>query len=378
LNRVVIIGALPESLLLFRGDLLKTMVTAGYAVTAMAAPADQGVIEQLKALGVRFKAYPVQRNGINPLRDTQTYFALRKALYELKPDVVLSYTIKPVIWGGIALKGMSATRFYALITGLGFAFQDGDSFLHTILTSLVIRLYRFSLTKASRVIFQNTDDRELFIAKQIIKIDKSELVNGSGVDLDHFAVANLPNNDVVFLTIGRLLGSKGFREYAKAARLVKLRYPKVLFKLVGPADPSLDGISLAEVKSWHDGGVIQYLGETRDVRPFINDCNVYVLPSYHEGMPRTVLEAMAIGRPILTTDVPGCRETVIVGENGYLVPKADPEALAERMIWFIENRDKLERMGQASRRIAEEKFEVHKINEKMLHIMGLKAARGTI
>jgi glycosyltransferase involved in cell wall biosynthesis len=372
-----LIGALPGSLINFRGDLLKELVAAGHEVTAMAGGEEPDVVRQLVDIGVSFRAYPIQRNGMNPLADLQTYLALRKALGDLKPDVVLSYTIKPVIWGGMALKGMSSAQFYALITGLGFAFYEGDNFIRTMLNVLVTHLYRASLSKASRVIFQNPDNRYLFISKQIIEKDKSELVNGSGVDVDHFVVAKLPDNDVVFLTIGRLLGSKGFREYAKAARLVKVRYPEVLFKLVGPVDPSPDGISLAEVQSWHNEGIIQYFGETRDVRPFINDCHVYVLPSYHEGMPRTVLEAMAIGRPILTTDVPGCRETVIPGENGYLVPKADAEALAKRMIWFIENRDELDRMGLASRRIAEKRFDVRKINAKMLQIMGLKAVNIT-
>ena len=189
--------------------------------------------------------------------------------------------------------------------------------------------------------------------------------------LNKFTVAPLPEEGMVFLTIGRLLGGKGFREYAMASCLVRKRYPDAVFRIVGPTDPSPDGISLDEVQQWQNEGTIQYLGETRDVRPFIAACHVYVLPSYHEGMPRTVLEAMAMGRPILTTDVPGCRETVVSGENGYLVPKADAGALAERMMWFIENRNQLERMGRASRSMAEERFDVRKVNAKILRIMGL-------
>jgi len=377
LSRVILIGALPESLINFRGNLLKELRAAGHDVTAMAAHTENHVVEKLAHLGVAFRAYPVQRNGLNPVNDFRTYFSLRRAFADLKPDVVLSYTIKPVIWGGMALKGMSNTRFYALITGLGFAFQDNDSVMHKTLSSLVTSLYRFSLKKASNVIFQNPDNRDLFIERKITEKNKCALVNGSGVDTVQFAVTKLPREGFVFLTIGRLLGSKGFREYAMAARMVKVRYPGVIFKLVGPADPSPDGISLTEVKNWHDEGVLQYLGETSDVRPFINDCHVYVLPSYDEGMPRTVLEAMSMGRPILTTDVPGCRETVESGENGYLVPKSNPEALAECMIWFIENRDQLDGMGKTSRRIAEDKFDVHKINAKMLQIMGLNTVNIT-
>ncbi len=375
MSRVVVIGALSESLINFRGELLKALAGAGHEVTAMAGTVAPDVVKRLSSIGVSFRAYPVQRNGMNPVADLQTFLALRKVLRELKPDVVLSYTIKPVIWGGIASKGISRIRFYALITGLGFAFNEGKSFKQRMLTMLVSRLYRFSLSRASRIIFQNPDNRDFFEQKHIIDKDKSSLVNGSGVDLAVFTATPLPQGkDVIFLTIGRLLGAKGFREYTKAACLVKARYPETIFRLVGPMDPSPDGISLAEVEEWQNAGIIQYLGETHDVRPFIADCHVYVLPSYHEGMPRTVLEAMAIGRPILTTDVPGCRETVVPEKNGFLVPKADAGVLADRMIWFIENRDKWDRMGQYSRRLAEEKFDVHRINENMLDIMRLKVS----
>lgn len=371
MSRFVIIGTSPQYLINFRGHLLKAVLSEGHTVTAMAAKAEAPVVEQLKLMGIAFRAFPVQRNGLNPFRDLQTFFSIRKALDELKPDVILSYTIKPVIWGGLALKGgKSSTRFYALITGLGFAFQNGNV-LRRFLTALVTCLYRISLSRATRVIFQNQDNLDLFASWKIVSKNKCALVNGSGVDLGHFTPTPLHDKDITFLAIGRLLGEKGFREYAKAASLVKARYPETIFRLVGPEDPSPDGIPFKEVREWQSSGWIEYLGKTDDVRPFVSDCHIFVLPSYHEGMPRTVLEAMAMGRPILTTNVPGCRDTVICGENGYLVPKSDAEALAERMIWFIENRDKLASMGRVSRLMAEEKFSVDKVNEKMLCIMGL-------
>jgi glycosyltransferase involved in cell wall biosynthesis len=240
-----------------------------------------------------------------------------------------------------------------------------------LLTLLATGLYRSSLSRAARVIFQNPDNQEMFVSRGIVERNKCALVNGSGVDLDRFAVAPLPGQEVVFLAIGRLLGEKGFREYAQAARLVKDRYPNAVFRLVGPEDPSPDGIPMTEVRNWHARGWLEYLGATEDVRPFIADSHVFVLPSYHEGMPRTVLEAMAMGRPILTTDVPGCRETVISGGNGYLVPRADAPALANRMIWCIENRQELARMGALSRKLAEERFDAHRVNRELMNIMGL-------
>lgn len=370
MTNILVIGALPDSLTNFRGELIRSMVAAGHHVTAMASPASQEQIAAIKALGADFCSFPVQRNGLNPFKDLQTLFALRKAFCQLDPDIVLAYTIKPVIWGGLALRGFPTVRFYALITGLGFAFQE-NGILRKFLSTLVTWLYSLSLSRSERVVFQNSDNRELFIARKIVENDKCELVNGSGVDLARFAVAPFPSIPPVFLAIGRLLGEKGFREYAQAAKQVKLRFPETEFRLVGPPDPSPDGIILDEVKRWQADGCIEYLGSARDVRPLIADSHVYVLPSYHEGMPRTVLEAMSMGRPILTTDVPGCRETVVPSENGWLVPKADAKALAERMTWFIENRDQWQRMGQRSRQMAKERFDVHTINQELMQIMGL-------
>jgi glycosyltransferase involved in cell wall biosynthesis len=370
MSHILIIGALPESLLNFRGDLSKTLITIGCKVTAMAAQTDRDIISRLAKIGIDFKPFPVQRNGLNPISDLKTLLTLLKTFQTLRPDTVLAYTIKPVIWGGLATRGTPSIRFYALITGLGFAFQ-GDSLKRKLLSKLVSMLYRTALKGADRVIFQNPDNLAEFVSRNIVQVTKCALINGSGIDIKRYAYTALPTGGPVFLTIGRLLGEKGFREYAMAAQIVKQRYPDTIFQLLGPEDPSPDGLSMNEVNNWQKKGMIVYLGSTSDVRPYIKSCHIYVLPSYHEGMPRTVLEAMSIGRPILTTDVPGCRETVLSGENGYLVPKADIEALAERMIWFIENRDQWQRMGEASRRMAEERFDVHKINADLMRIMKL-------
>jgi len=369
---VVLIGALPESLTNFRGDLIRALVSSGHQVTTMAAFANADHVHAIESLGASFRSFPVQRSGLNPWRDVQTLLSLRKAFHELKPDVVLAYTIKPVILGGLALSGISGVSFFALITGLGFAFQ-GQSLARKILTRVVSGLYRAGLARAAGVMFQNEDNRDVFIFRRLVSASKCVVVAGSGVDVSRFDVAELPASTPVFLLIARLLGEKGLREYAQAARLVKQRYPDAVFRLLGPADPSPDGVPLQEVHDWNAQNVVEYLGSTADVRPFIAGCHVYVLPSYHEGMPRTVQEAMAMGRPILTADVPGCRETVVPGENGFLVSKGDVEALADRMIWFIEHRDQWQRMGQASRRMAEERFDVHKINAEMLRIMKLSA-----
>lgn len=339
----------------------------------MTAAASPDVQEEIEATGARFEPYPIQRNGLNPLSDVTTLRHLRRRFLQLKPNVILAYTIKPVIWGGIAARRSPNTRFFALITGLGYAFQRGG-FKRNLLNSIVVRLYRFALRRAEGVIFQNSDNRDLFVRNKIVGASKCHVVNGSGVNVSEFEVQPFSEGEPRFLLIARLLGEKGIREYAAAAEVVKQKYPNANFDLVGPEDPSPDGIPHSEIEEWHQNGIINYRGATNDVRPFLTDCHIYVLPSYHEGMPRTVLEAMSMGRPILTTDVTGCRETATPGVNGWLVPKADAEALAERMIWFIENREQWASMGAESRKVAEDRFDVTKVNAEMLRIMGIGQA----
>lgn len=359
--KIIILGALPQSLSNFRGELIRSLVAAGHEVTAMAAPADVNHIKRIEAFGARFRSYPIRRSGLNPFHDVSTLVTLRKAFDHVRADVVLAYTIKPIIWSGFALFGHKNTQFFALVTGLGFAFEGKGAF-RRMLTFLASTLYRLSLKRAAGVIFQNPDDLQTFVSRGIVPPHKCRIVGGSGVDLTHFAGTPLPEGSPTFLLISRLLREKGLREYADAARAVRTQYPDAIFQIAGPADPSPDAIPIAEIRAWQKEGVIRYLGEVSDVRPLIAGCHVYVLPSYHEGMPRTVLEAMAMGRPILTTDVPGCRETVVPGENGHLVPKGDADALAERLVWFIEHRAQWEQMGQVSLKIAEERFDVKKVN----------------
>jgi len=371
MSHVVLLGAQPRSMVNFRGELIRAIVAAGHKVTAMAANATADEIRSLKEFGAEYRSFPVQRNGLNPVRDVITWFALRRAFRELKPDVVLAYTIKPIIWGGLAARGQRGLRFFALVTGLGFAFQGGGP-ARVVLRALVTFLYRLGLGKAAGVVFQNTDNAELFVARGIVPAGKVSVTAGSGVDLQHFAQMPLPAGNPVFLTISRLLGEKGLREYAEAAQLVRKSHPEAEFWLVGPEDPSPDGIPLSEVLGWQERGWVKYHGETLDVRSMLASCSVFVLPSYHEGMPRAVLEALAVGRPIITTDVPGCRETVVPNENGFLAPSGDAHALVERMNWFIANPQAWERMALRSRALAEARFDVRLVNAQLIREMGLQ------
>jgi glycosyltransferase involved in cell wall biosynthesis len=355
----------------FRGDLIRVLINSGHLVISLTTSASSVDRSQIESLGAEFQPFPVERNEMNPFKDLRTFFSLYKIYRKTKPHIILAYTIKPVIWGGLAAALCGRSRFYALITGLGFAF-NGHGTKRSALKVLVSALYRIALFKAEAVIFQNNDNRDTFTRLKIVPEKKCFVVSGSGVNLQHFDQMPIKSGPPTFLLIARLLGEKGIREYALAAKMVKEQYPDAIFNLLGPEDPSPDGVPLQEVQEWHGKGVVRYLGVSNDVRTDLAACHVFVLPSYHEGMPRTVLEAMSIGRPILTTSAPGCRETVVSGENGFMVPDRDADALAERMIWFIEHRDQWERMGKRSREMAEERFDVRIINRELMEIMGLR------
>ena len=363
----LILGTGSNTLVNFRIDLLKEIVKAGLSVAAVSALPRQKDIEVLKKIGVEYKPITLERNGLNLINDFKTFLELFYLFFKIKPCFSLAYGIKLVIWGGLSAR-LSKTPFYALITGLGFAFQ-GDSFKRRVLTKLVVFLYKISLRKAVAVIFQNADNRDIFIARGIVSPSKAYIVNGSGVDVKKFNISKFRSDKFNFLCLARLLGEKGLREYAAAAKIVKLKHPEVNFLLVGSVDTSPDAIPLSEVNSWSD--YVDYKGFTDDVRPYIIDSHVYVLPSYHEGIPRSTLEAMSMGRPVITTNAVGCKDTVIDGFNGFKVPVGSVQELVDKMLWFINNKKEINVMGANSRGIIKSKFDVKKVNLEVLKIIDL-------
>ena len=325
--------------------------------------------QRLESLGLQVHDIPLRRNGTNPLTDLVLVWHLLLLIRRIKPHSILGYTVKPVIYGTLAAWLAGVPRRFALVTGLGYAFTQGRNGL---LTHLIRRLYAFALNRAQKVFFQNPDDQALFCELGIINADiPSIVVNGSGVDVAAYAVKPLLSGTPRFLLIARLLGDKGVREYAEAAARVQAHYPQARFDLVGWIDSNPDAISQGELDGWVTQGHIRFLGKMIDVRPAIADCSVYVLPSYREGTPRTVLEAMAMGRAIITTDAPGCRETVVDGDNGFLVPVKSIDALEQAMLKFIHDPALAACMGQRARQVAEEKYDVHKVNAVMLREMGI-------
>jgi len=368
--RIVVLGSLPESLLNFRGALLKAMVEKGHEVHAVSPKANEAVIEGLRAIGVRHHEIRLARTRIDPVQDFGTLRALIKLLRRLDPDALLAYTIKPVIYGGLAARRAGVPAFFPMITGLGYAFS-GKGWRSLMVGSVVRRLYRLALQGADKVFFQNPDNQAVFHKLGVLRSsEQGVLIPGSGVDLAYYATAPLPL-EPAFLMIARLLRDKGVREYVEAARWIKARYPGVSFSLAGWIDENPAAIKQQELDKWIREGVVNYLGRLDDVRPAMAKASVYCLPSYHEGMPRTVLEAMAMGRPIITTDVPGCRMTVSEGKNGFLIPAGDARSLAEAMERFIKTPRIIPRMGAESRALAEKHFNVERVNRIILGAMGL-------
>lgn len=348
---------------------MQEFVARHYTVIAIA-PFDEHVVRELSRKGISFIATPLSRNGRNPFEDVWNFMKLFLLLKKQQPNYFFSYTIKPVIYGSLAARLANIPHIYSMITGTGYAFAK-QNIVNRLIGRIVKTMLKYTLCFNKKVFFQNKDDAELFLKTKIIRSSSQiTIVNGSGVDIDFFKQVPLPKN-ISFLMIARLLYDKGIREYIEAAALIKKNNPNITFKVAGWIDTNPNAISETELLTWIKNGAIDYLGRLSDVRPAIADATVYVLPSYAEGTPRTVLEAMSMGRPIITTDVPGCRETVVSGINGFLVPAKNVEALYNAMHYFINKSEQSHIMGKKSREIAEQKYDVYKVNQSILTQMNI-------
>lgn len=353
-----------------RGHLLSDLVARGHEVEACGVAANKKMKTQIRSLGATYREINLNPTGLNPLSDWKSITFLRHLYRDYQPDVVFSYTVKPVIFSCLAAKTRGKPRIYPMITGLGYGF-GGETIRQRLVASVVRSLYRRALKRCCGVFFQNPDDRDLFVSRRLLPSSTASfLVNGSGVDIDHFTSAVLPERPV-FLMVARLLKDKGVHEYVEAARLAKKHYPHSHFILAGDLHPNPLSISADTLAGWVREGVVEHVPQFEDIRTLIERASVYVLPSYREGTPRTVLEAMAMARPIITTRVPGCKETVVDGLNGFLVPARDPRCLFQAMERFIESPAMAQEMGRHSRRIACDKYDVRKVNTFLMECMRL-------
>ena len=374
--KILILSSFAFSLINFRGRLIEAMVREGHEVVACAPDDDPAVERRLAALGAAYRLTPMARTGSNPFADMALMLRYARTILRERPDVVLAYTQKPIIYGGMAARLFRGIRFYALMSGLGYVFSPAAQDRH-MLRALVSRLYRIGVARAKAIFVFNRDDRAELIAQGIVGPSAPVVeVPGSGVDLGHFKAAPFPEGSPSFLMISRLMRDKGVFEYAEAAGRLKARYPEARFRLLGRLDrDNPTGLSEAELDRWVGEGIIDYMPETRDVRPHLAASTVFVLPSYYrEGLPRTLLEALATGRPLVTTDLPGCREPVIDRVNGFLVEPRNVGALQQAMERFLLDPSLAPAMGERSRALAEERFDVNKVNRQILRVMDMTSS----
>lgn len=369
--KIAVFGSYAPSLINFRGPLLQAMVNAGHNVVGLAPEDDLTIRKKLQALGVEYKPVPLRRTGLNPIHDLVCIENLVQAFKTLKPDLLLSYTVKPVVYGSLAAAYAGIPKRYSMITGLGSSLRTVNWKTH--LTSHAVKLlYRGSLSFNHGVFFQNPDDMNFFTHHRLIAPNCPKiLIHGSGVDLDYFQYVPLKKTPLTFLMIARLTRDKGVFEYIEAARILKAQYPHVRCCLLGPFDSNPNAISREQVQAWQREGVVEYQGETDDVRPFLMEAHIFVLPSYGEGTPRSVLEAMAMGRAVITTQVAGCKETVLHEKTGFLVPAQEALALAKAMQRFVMDPQLVEPMGLEGRTYAEQKYDVHQVNQVILQTLRL-------
>jgi glycosyltransferase involved in cell wall biosynthesis len=349
----------------YRQGLIRMLVGKGVEVTVIA-PRDR-TFDLLTQMGCRCIDLPVASKGTSPREDLLTLWALYRHYRTIRPHVVIHYTIKPNIYGTIAAR-LAGVDSVAVTTGLGYVFIQQSR-----AAQVAKKLYRFAFRFPREVWFLNRDDKAAFVDQNLlVHPERARLLHGEGVDLEQFAFTPLrEKTHFAFILIGRLLWDKGVGEYVEAARRLRSRYPQARFRLLGPVgvdNPS--AITRAEVEAWEREGIIEYLGEAHDVRPFIADADCVVLPSYREGVPRTLMEASAMGRPIVTTDVPGCREVVADGVNGLLCEVKSAESLAAKLAQMLDmNGDKRRAMGERGREKVTSEFDERMVVERYKELL---------
>ena len=370
-TRVALIAHYALSVASFRGALIRALVQQGVQVWVLAPDFTPATRDQVAMLGGQPADYFLNRTGANPFHDIRSVISLRSCLRHCQPQAVLAYGIKPVVYGMLAAQSLNIPRRIALITRLGYAFTHPAGVKGASIHLAARLLYRVALQASHTVLFQNTDDLYEFTETSIVSPQKALVVGGTGVDLEEFAAHPPTLEPITFTLAARLIREKGIVEYAQAAQRIKQRYSNTRFLLLGGLDTTPGALREHEVRQWADAGILEWHGHVPDVRPYFAQTSVYVLPSYREGVPRSTQEAMAMARPVITTDAPGCRETVVDGVNGFLVPPRDVDALVRAMERFILQPDLIIQMGQASRKLAEERFDVHKINQRILAVLGV-------
>ena len=375
--KIIIIGTVASSFYGFRADLIRAMREKQYTIYAFTSEYTDSDLKKIESLGAIPIPYELNRGGLNPLADIVATYKLSKKIKEINPDLVFSYFSKPVIFGTIAAKLAKVPKVIGMLEGLGYTFTEQPEGLNKktqLIKKVQVLLYKFALPLLDKLIFLNPDDPKDLLNKYSIKVKSLEILGGIGLNLQEYQYQpiNTIKFPIKFLFIGRLLKEKGINEFVQAAKLIKDRYPETQLTVLGAIDPqNLGALTQSELDELVSSNIIDYPGHVNNVKDWIANSHVFVLPSYREGVPRSTQEAMAIGRPIITTDVPGCRETVQNGVNGFLVPKWNTQVLVDKMIYFIENPEEIHIMGSESYKIAIDKFDSNKVNKRLLDILNL-------
>lgn len=368
----IILASSHESILNFRKELMLEIKKRGFNINIIAPNVSDSLalLTFIKENKMRYYDIEINRSSKSIVSEILYFFRLLYLFFKIKPVGVLSYTLKPNFHGMLISWIFRVPMRFTMITGLGYLFRSG---LTSIFIKIAQQIYGFAIRRAHIIFFQNPDDKNTLLDMNVIsKKSNSVLINGSGVNIQRFSPTPLPSKEnITFLMIGRLLISKGVREFFHASLTINQKYPEARFLLLGGVneDNNPDAISHEEVALMKESHCFHLLDAVQDVRPIIESSHVYVLPSYHEGLPRSVIEAMAMGRPVITSDAPGCRDTVIDGINGYIVPTRDILGLAAKMEFFINNYDQIKIMGKNSRQLACKKFDVNKVNKTIMSQM---------
>lgn len=372
--KIAIIGTTACGVLGFRKELIESLVNSGHQVHVFALHYTEQQRMLVYKMGAVPAVYNINRTGLNPVADIMETLKLMRQLKAIQPDLVFSYFSKPVIFGTIAARLAGVKKIIAMLEGLGFMFTEqpeGLSKKTKLLQRIQVFLYKISFVFLHKLIFLNPDDPHDLLVKNNIKVKRMVVLGGIGLDLAQYPYVKPHSGAVSFLFIGRLLKEKGINEFIEAAKQVKQRYSEATFTVLGGIDEGNPGaFKHSELAQLVDAGVIVYPGLVDNVAEYIAHASVFVLPSYREGVPRSTQEAMAIGRPIITTDVPGCRETVVDGVNGFLIKPWDAQGLAEKMIYFIQHPYQIEPMGLASYQMAQDKFDATKVNTRLIKLLG--------
>lgn len=363
IKRICICATNGHSLINFRGVLIRGWVDKGYEVICSSIEPEDEMEPLLAPLGAKYIQIAGDRTGIDIISGFRMIRDYCKVFREWQPDLCFLYMSKPVAFGGIAATLCRIKHINILVNGLENAYYR-TGVKDWVVRCVMSSFYRIVSYFADNVFFQNEDDMMYFRKHHLLSKNNATIVHGSGVDMDYFRRETIPEEPVI-LMVARLLWSKGIREFLEAVKIVSSKNKKFRVLLVGGLDHNDEALSESELQTAIAQSNIEYCGHTNDVRPYLKKCSIFVLPSYHEGLPRSVIEAMAVGRPIITTRTPGCRETVEEGVNGFLVPARNAEALAEAMEKLIDSNELRAKMAEESYRICRNKFEVHKVNESM-------------